>query len=203
MTAAGHSTVCIACGVFLDELQALAQEEGALPYEIRYLDSMLHMEPEQLADQLSSAIKEEQDADRKVVLLYGDCHPHMSVMTAAKNIKRPAGVNCCQMLLGKERYRQLQRAGTFFVMPEWLKHWREVFENHLGFTTQRLAQVCMNDIFRQIVYIDSGLAPPPRGQLDAIAAFTGLPVVIELVTLEHFRRGIDEAVDALHEEARP
>ena len=50
--------VCIACSIFKNELSTLAKR-GDIPFPVRYLNSILHMNPEILHDELARRIDEE------------------------------------------------------------------------------------------------------------------------------------------------
>ena len=67
-----NSIVCIACGVFTQELQVL-KKDRRLDMELRFLQSELHMDPQTLRQELEAEVKQQLAQGRKVILLYGDC----------------------------------------------------------------------------------------------------------------------------------
>ena len=168
--------------------------------EVRYLNSMLHMTPEHLESQLSALIVEERDRGRRVVLAYGDCCPRMLDFEAEPGTARTEGLNCCELLLGRSRYRELRKAGAFFLMPGWTLRWRGIFEHELGLAPET-ARSLMREMHTRLLYLDTGLVPVPRVELRAAAAYTGLPWAILSVGLEELRKVLEEALHrtAIHE----
>ena len=71
-----ENIVCITCSIFKREIESL-QEKGLLNYPVLYLNSMLHMKPEQLRRQLTGKVDEELEQGKRVILIYGDCQSQM------------------------------------------------------------------------------------------------------------------------------
>ena len=70
------------------------------------------------------------------------------------------------------------------LLPEWAPRWKAVMQGELGLSPE-VARDLMCDSRRELVYLDTGLAPVPQMELDDCAAYTGLPCRIEQVTLDH------------------
>ncbi len=171
----GKKILIIACSIFKRELEHL-KETGLLDSELLYLNSMLHMHPKKLGKLLEQTLTKHKD--RKIVLLYGDCHSHM-MDTETEHIKKVNGINCCEIFLGAERYFKLRKQGAFILLPEWLERWREIFQDELGFKDEHIAQRFMNDFHKNLVYIDTGITEVPLEKIDQISSFTGLKCHIE------------------------
>ena len=124
---------CLACSIFRKEIESL-QASGRLDLAVEYLNSMLHMVPEKLEARLREALEatRQGDPDQEVVLAFGDCCGRMEALEATPGTRRTQGINCCEILLGCEAYRQLRREGAFFLLPEWAHAWRQVFVGQLG-----------------------------------------------------------------------
>jgi hypothetical protein len=181
----------IACAIFASEfgrLQASLRDR----FDVRFLDSMLHMVPEELDCRIGEALA---GTDRPAVLLYGDCSPHMREFARSPDRSRTAGCNCIEILLGSERYRDLRRNGAFFLMPEWAQRWEEVFKQHLGLGDPALARDFMRDSARELVYLDTGSGPLPGELLEEISLFLGLPVRVERTGLDGLETALRTAVD--------
>jgi hypothetical protein len=185
--------LCLACSILRHEVEALKESLGR-ELEVRYLGSMLHMNPELLDRQLAGLLEAEQDSGREVVLAYGDCCPRMLDFQAGPRIARTQGINCCELLLGRDRYRELRGAGAFFLMPEWALRWRRIFEEELGLGPSN-ARSLMGEMHTRLVYLDTGLVPVPREALAEASAYTGLPWSILAVDLEPLRRQLREALE--------
>ncbi len=193
MTGKQHKIQVIACGIFKREIEELRRREK-LSLHCKYLDSMLHMMPALLEYELQENMTE--SSDNQVVLVFGDCQPRMFEMESKPGICRVAGVNCCEIILGKERFYQLRSEGVFFLLPEWAERWKEVFQKYLGFNKDT-AKVFMGDMHTKLLYLDTGVVPVPEKVLQAAAEFCGLPVEILKVDLNHLLKVALDAVATL------
>ncbi len=193
------NTVCITCTVFRTALETL-HERGEFDLPVRYLDSMLHMRPDELSRRLEAQIERECDRGNQVLLLYGDCDPFMIERVSKPGICRPKGVNCFELLLGRDRFRQLRREGAFFVLPDWARRWQEVVQ--LGIGSQRENIRCvMTDMHSKLVYLDLGSVPVPEEDLRAFSDYVGLPWEVVSVSTDHLRAAIETAAEELSQDA--
>ena len=187
---------CIACSIFRREIEAL-QTTTALDLQFRFLNSMLHMVPEQLETRLRHLIDEEKQQGRDVVLGFGDCCPQMLELQADAGTTRIEGINCCEILLGRERYRSLRKEGAFFFLPEWARRWQEIFQKELGLTAFN-AKSLMGEMHTRLIYLDTGLVPIPEQEMQEASAFTGLPWEVLPVTLEALHLNLEKAMNPRH-----
>lgn len=183
----------IGCGIFKNEFELLPETLRAsiLP---TFMDSMLHMNPARLDVILSAAMNGVRKED--TVLAFGDCCPYMREIASREGVARTPGVNCCEIYLGPERYRQLRRERVFFLMPEWATRWKHIFLTELGLHTKALARDFMAQSMRRAVYIDTGAVPVPLEPLAEFSEYTGLEVTIELTGPEHFAAALENALKA-------
>lgn len=183
--------ICLSCSVFHPELTHLA-ERGVLDLRVRYLSSSMHMVPGKLDRRMQDLMAAERKRGNRVLLVYGDCHPHMHDLERAEDVARICGLHCGEILLGKQRYKQLLREGTFLLLREWTMRWRELLMN-LGGLDQATTKELMRERHSKFVYLDTGTGPVPLDQIRACAAHFGLPFEIEQVTLEYFQTLIKDA----------
>ncbi|MBT3201364.1 MAG: DUF1638 domain-containing protein, partial [Phycisphaerales bacterium] len=192
---ASGEIICVACGVFEFEIRML-QERGELPYPVRFLDSMLHMAPESLAEKLDVVINEELNADRRVILVFGECHASMPEMASRPGVVRAEGINCCEILLGSRRYRKLRSQGAFFLMNDWALRWRDVFARELGLS-QDTATDLMREMHTKLIHLDTGAAPVPKTELNAMSDYCGLQWEAIKVSLVPLSKAIAAAAGRL------
>jgi len=178
---------CLACGVFRKELEALVSQ-GLLDFDIRFLESMLHMNPAKLERVMDKAMPA--GSTDNFLLLYGDCQPGMHEMQTRENATKVAGMNCCEIFLGKEVYRRLQKEKAFIFLPEWAERWQEVFTHELGFNKPENAQAFLKEHLDKLVYIDTGVVPIPNKTLQDIAIFFDMPFEILHISLDILRQEI-------------
>jgi hypothetical protein len=157
---------------------------GQLPPVFTYIDSDLHMYPQQLETVLTQLL------EPGCFLCYGTCHSHMKQQQDRGLFNRVEGLNCCEILLGRTDYRRLRSEGAFFLLPEWTMKWEHVFKELLGFSEHALAAEFMNEMHTKLIYLNTGVSPVPTATLDAIAEYLSLPVEIFDIDLTHLRDAI-------------
>jgi hypothetical protein len=197
-------TVWLSCGVVQSEMEEL-QRRGLIQGELLFLDSMLHMNPPMLEATLTAALEKQSGHTACLVLVYGDCSAHMLDLAKRFHVGRVSVINCAQLLLGRERYRQLMREEAFLVLPEWSRRWEHIMKSELGLN-EEIARGLMGENRGMLVYLDSGLVPVPELQLAAFSAYSGLPWRVETVTLDCMLATLLEAqaganISQPHEEA--
>lgn len=184
----GQPVSMICCAVFQAEVKALLKTDW--PHlAIRFVDSMLHMKPDKLATRLESLVEEELKKGHKVLLIYGDCCSRMGALEAIPGVVRTSGNNCCQMLLGVERYRRLSSEGAFFLFPEWTRRWRHIFNVELGLSHDNTVSL-MGEMHKKLVYLDTGVVPIPEAELKECSRYCELPWEVLKVPLEPLRAAI-------------
>jgi hypothetical protein len=179
----------LSCGIFKREIEALVKS-GKLDLSIRFLDSMLHMAPARLETLMEKNI--DKLKGEPTIMIYGDCHPTMYQMDEKSNVSKVAGMNCCEIILGKKKYQALRAQGAFFLLPEWTQRWESVFKKHLGFN-QESAKTFMAEMHSTLIYLDTGVWPVPQKKLEAVSQFCGLPIEIMPVDLDHLLSAILDA----------
>jgi hypothetical protein len=182
---------CLACGVFRMEIEFLVRQ-GKLDCDIITLESMLHMKPAKL-EQKMCRVMEAVPNDRFLVL-YGDCQPRMHEMQVMENVSKVIGINCCEILLGREVYRILQKGQAFIFLPEWTLRWKEIFAHELGFENPDVAQAFMREHRKRLVYVDTGVMPVPGETLQEISAFFGMQLEILHISIDILLQGINNAL---------
>jgi hypothetical protein len=187
--------VFIACSVLKEELEALRVQYWP-GWKSRYISSLLHMKPDLLARQLKPLILEETGHGHPVVLVYGDCCKDMASFQLIPGVARTAGMNCCELILGKEVYRKYLAAGVFFLLPEWTTRWKEVFVHELGLNQENASDL-MHEMQSKLMYLDTGIVPVPIEEILACAKYCDLPYEILPVSLDHLKHQIQVAMDRL------
>jgi hypothetical protein len=110
---------------------------------------------------------------------------------------KTTGINCCEILLGREEYRRLRKAGAFFFLPEWTLRWRDVFERELGFAGGRGAGEMLREVHNKFIYLDTGVMPVPEALLDEISRELEMPMTVLAVGLDRLELNIANAQEQL------
>ncbi len=194
MTQAKEPIRLIACGIFKAEY-SLLPESLRLQFSPFFLDSMLHMNPEKL-DAILSGILQANEG-RQTVLAFGDCCPHIDDYCTRYGAVRVKSLNCSEIYLGRQRYKELEKKGTFFLMPEWAARWHEIIKGELGLHQPELARDFMAQTLTEAVYVDTGCLPVPQKTLEEFSDFTGLPLSVEKPGSEFFQAALEEALAEL------
>lgn len=187
----------VSCGIFREELARLGPVVMSQARPV-FLDSMMHMHPSKLDKILQGMAQNE---DRRLLLVYGDCCPHMGELAALPNVRKVRGINCCDIILGHDAYRQLRRKGAFFFMPEWTSRWEQIFQIELGLKNQQLAREFMHEMHRRLIYLDTGLTVIPHETLADIGAFFDMHVEIQPVGLEQLKISVLDEMRRLKQHA--
>ncbi|HEY3401668.1 MAG TPA: DUF1638 domain-containing protein [Geothrix sp.] len=184
---------CIACSIFKKEIEAL-QASGQLDLPVEYLNSMLHMVPAKLEARLQESLgaARTQDPDQEVVMAFGDCCGHMEDFESEPGTSRTEGINCCEIILGRDAYRKLRREGAFFLMPEWALSWKKIFVGQLGLLGP-CAKAFMQEMHTKLIYLDTGILPVPHADLEEASDFLGLPMEILPVSLDPLLASLKQA----------
>lgn len=177
----------IACGVFAREIgYLLAHTLSDFTVDLDVLDSRLHMNPRALQEKMEEKLRANgASSGSDVALFFGDCHPRMKEICAVQGISRAEGINCGEILLGNDLYRELRSAGAFLLFPEWAGRWREIFVIDLGFSDPEIARSFMKEHHKKFVYLDTGIIPVPLSELEIIKQFFELPVEVRPVSLDN------------------
>lgn len=186
------SVVIICCAVLKAEVQWLCRSYWP-EHKLKFLPSMLHMHPDSLASSLEPIISAEVKHGHRIVLIYGDCCNQMSAFESMPFVARTHGKNCFELLLGSQEYRRLSHEGAFFLLSEWTRRWKDVFEKELGLSHDN-ATCLMQEMHKKLVYLDTNLTAVPEKDLKECAQYCGLPVETLQVSLNTLCSTIEGAL---------
>jgi hypothetical protein len=175
-------TVWLSCGVVRAELEEL-QHRGSIDGDLVFLDSMLHMDPPLLETRLTAVLEKHSAGAGCLIVVYGDCSAGMLDLVRHFQVGRVPVINCAQLLVGSERYRQLMREEAFMILPEWAHRWEHIVKNELGLS-EVVAHGLIGENRKVLVYLDTGLIPVPEMHLRAFSSYTGLPWRVDAVSLD-------------------
>ncbi|MDP3431070.1 MAG: DUF1638 domain-containing protein [Desulfomicrobium sp.] len=185
--------LAITCGIYQAEMAALAPRFPRLRFV--HADSMLHMRPDLLQTRIDGLLAEHPSG--KVLFIYGDCTPRIVELCRQPGFAKTSGINCCEIMLGREEYRRLRKAGAFFFLPEWTMRWRQVFERELGFAGGRGAGEMLREVHTQLIYLDTGVMPVPQALLQEISRELAMPVTVLPTGLNQLEQAVAAAQERL------
>lgn len=185
------NVIIIACSIFKYELEYL-KSQNKIDVPVVYLNSMLHMYPKKLEKLLDAKLKEY--SHYKIILLYGDCHARMVDYDSTPNIARSQGINCCEILLGTNKYRDLRKEGAFILLPEWSVRWKEAFVEYMGFKNSKDSSLFMNDMHKKLVYVDTGYQGINQQMLTEISEYFSLPLEIYKTSISELENMLNSLI---------
>jgi hypothetical protein len=191
-------TTLVSCSIFRPYIEA-TDWQGAAPERTIFIDSALHVVPEELDAILSSIVDYERAQGRRVLVAYGDCTSHLVERCSGPGVRRVPMANCCAILIGPERYREIRQAELFAFLPEWAERWRPILQKATGGD-----DATMREIFRftnrGLVFLDSDLASTSAERREEIAGAFALPTFVERVTGHRLQAELRSTLHRLREE---
>lgn len=173
-------TRIIACEVFKPALGHIRLEERYPDVRVTYLPSNLHIKPQELRNRLLKEITNAKNAHERVVCLYGDCFPGIERFCRRQEVVKVPGHYCYEMLLGRERFRELidEVAGTYFLERDLITNFQEYCMEPLELHDEEIRKYCFEH-YERIVYVRQPSDPDLLAKASEHAAFLELSLEIE------------------------
>ncbi len=187
----------VACGILQPELELIMKRIKELQppgteIKVTYVPPGLHVDYDKLKDGITSTLDTVTD-DKKVLLFGSMCHPEIGEFTEKYGVVRLEPGNCVEMILGKERQREIEKtAKVFYLTPGWLQNWRDIFKKGQGWDEVD-ARINFG-FYDKILLLDTGVAPLNDDELLEFFDYTQVPIEIESVDLSLFQNNITEAL---------
>jgi hypothetical protein len=188
----------VACGIFQPELeQVLRQIRGERPNEclidVTYVLPALHVDYGKLKDGITGAL--DQVSEPKKILLFGSmCHPEIGEFTEKYHVVRLIPGNCIELILGKDRQREIEKsAKVFYLTPGWLQNWEDIFRRGQGWD-EIDARMNMG-FYDKILILDTGVSEFSDEDLLEFFEYTQVPIEIEKVGLAVFKENVAKAIE--------
>jgi len=157
------SAVIVACHTIEDELN-LAVRETHVTYPVFWIDSKLHVKPENLRDQVQGTISRITNVST-ILLAFGCCGTGLvGIRSETSRLILPKVEDCISLLLGSEERRRImaRETASYFLTRGWLES-----ENNLQteyeycvrkFGLERTVRVMRTMLkhYRHLTLIDTG-----------------------------------------------
>lgn len=190
----------VSCSVLRPELDAL-KRRGVIDFHVCYMDSELHMCPDRLFRYMNRIVQNLLRKGHKALILFGDCHAHMSELCAPASVARTQAVNCCELLMGRDLYRKDRTSRPFYLLPEWTLRWEEILGQIMDMSREMTIEM-IHESHTKFVYLDSGVMGIPGEELERCSRYFGLPYEIRNISLKYLCGKISESISGLGERAR-
>ncbi len=194
----------VSCGIFEPELERILKQIGEelLPNDeinATYVPPALHVDYDKLKNGITSALNMVTE-DKKVLLFGSMCHPEIGEFTDKYHVVRLAPGNCVELILGKERQREIEKsAKVFYLTPGWLHNWEKIFKQGQGW--DEIDARINFGFYDKILLWDTGVSEFKDEDLLEFFEYTQVPIEIESVDLAIFKEHVSAAlINALAEQ---
>ncbi|MBF0248736.1 MAG: DUF1638 domain-containing protein, partial [Alphaproteobacteria bacterium] len=175
----------VACSYFAAEVKATLERLGATGEDFELSSFTAHCDGPAKTDPVLDALPHDLRApDERIRILSGPCQT--CAKACAKSANGPLFLdtdNCFSILLGGETVDGLLAGGTHMLTPAMLADWRDI-ATEWGFD-EHGAKAFFGESTTRFVIFDAGLTVIDTLETDAFSAYTGVPVEIRPITLDH------------------
>jgi hypothetical protein len=193
----------VSCGIFEPELeQVLKQIREEYPPDVEisvtYVPPALHVDYDRLKEGITSALSMVTE-DKRVLLFGSMCHPEIGEFTENYHVVRLAPGNCVELILGKERQREIEKsARVFYLTPGWLHNWEQIFKQGQGW--DEIDARINFGFYDKILLLDTGVSEFNDEGILEFFEYTQVPIEIESVDLAVFKENVSGALKKALEE---
>ena len=195
----------ICCGTLKKEIEKLI-EGSQLPVEPVFLEAYLHVNPDELEEQLTQTIERcSKDSSRGIIVVYGDlCHLQMKeIIGKYDDVVKVDALNCIDCLLGGHgRLSEVdQNYDYFYLSPGWmpsnLKANPRLNPIFYGPSPEEVKQQFSKIkgilLFDSLEDIDES-----KNEIEEFSNHTGLPIIGKKLTgLDRFKDFLLETINSL------
>ncbi len=182
-------TRIIACAVFKPAFDDLRLQERYPDLRLTYLPSHLHLKPEELKRRLKKQTASAKAGGERVICVYGECFPDIDDFCQQNSVLKVPGHYCYEMLLGRDRFRQLldEMTGTYFVEKDFLLNFEEYCVKPLELRDEDMKKTCFGS-YRKLLYIRQPLDTDLMPRAGEVASFLGLSLDVADVDYSYLEK---------------
>ena len=185
----------ITCPIFVKELAAVLPEIAAEP-TVQLMDYRVHTSAQTMEKELARFIETARTEEAAISLLVGqECQALQPLSHIADNCGGvlPEGLNCIEIILGREKARELQDNRTTIMTPAWIQMIKDSIA--AGYWTVEDARINLGR-YDRIILLDSGLEPLDDEMIMEFYELSQVPIEILPVTLDHFKKVVRQLLAA-------
>ena len=187
----------ISCGVFKPALEHLQLETRFPNLRIIFLESNLHLCPQELQKCLLCEFESAKQAGEGAICLYGNCVAGINDLCKEHGVAKIPGDFCHEILLGPERFQENldETAGIYFIEQEVITNFDMYCRKPLELDDEVMRKYCFEH-YQRLMYVRQPSDPDLLTQAGEIADFLGLALHIreadysylesKLIELLHF-----------------
>lgn len=181
----------ITCPIFAKELAAVLSQTTAAPI-VKLLDYRVHFSAEIMAKEAAKGVATAGEEGAAISFLVGrECESlqPLSDISGSCGGLLPDGLNCIEIILGREKARELQENRSTVMTPAWI----EMITNSIADGHWTVEDVRINlGMYDRIILLDFGLEPLADEMILEFFELTQVPIEIMPVSLDHFKQVVGE-----------
>jgi hypothetical protein len=183
----------IACGVFKPALDYLQLETRFPGLRITYLESNLHLRPQELKERLLCEFLNARQSQEKAICLYGNCVAGIDDLCRENGVVKMPGDFCHEILLGPERFRECldEITGTYFIEKEVIIKFEEHCREPLELDDEVMRKYCFEH-YQRLMYVRQPADPDLLSRVGEIAEFLELALDIREADYSYLERKLIE-----------
>lgn len=179
-----RKTGIVCCGILKEELELICQQEN-IEAQRYYINPALHVDFDMLEEELVKTLKTASKEEEEIVVIFGSCHPEIDEIIAKYNAERLLVKDCITALIGDRQKELNQEANNFYLTSGWLKNWREIFIEGLGWDDVDARQNF--GFYDRILLVDTGIREISDREILEFFEYTEVSIETLEADLSHFR----------------
>ncbi len=186
----------IACGVFKPALEHLKVEERYPNVRITYLESNLHVRPQELQEKLLQQFEAAEQAGERAICLYGNCIAGINDLCEEHGVLKVPGEFCHDILLGPERFQQFieETAGTYFMEQEIIDNFDMHCREPLELDDEVMRRYCFEH-YKRVMYVRQPSDRSLTRRVSEIADFLELELEIQDADYSYLEKNITDLME--------
>ena len=192
----GGQIAVVVCGALMREVVEIARNQD-WELDLFGIPSEHHLYPERIVEAVEAKLSELDGRYDKIVVVYGDCGTGGALDRVLEKYAavRTVGPHCYEMYEGCGFQKLTREAGTYFVTDFLVRNWERTVLPGLGLDRRpELKDVCFDGCER-LVYLRQPHDDGPERKAGEVAAYLGVPLVIEETGLGELEQRLREVVE--------
>jgi hypothetical protein len=181
----------IACGVFRPLLEQINLVERFPGLNAAYLPSNLHINPNELKNELLKEITASQKKNERIICLYGECFPDIDILCKEHGVVKIDGHHCYEIFLGRGKFLEImdENGRTYFLEKDLVLNFEEYCVKPLELHDREMKKLFFKN-YEQLVYVRQPSDPDLIPAVNNIAEFLGLSVIVRDADYLNFEKAL-------------
>ncbi len=191
-----RAVAVVVCGALMREVVEIARNRD-WELDLFGIPDEHHLYPARIVEAVAERLSGLEGHYGKIVVGYGECGTGGALdrVLAKHGAARTVGPHCYEMYAGCDFQKLTREAGTYFVTDYLVRNWKRTVLPGLGLDRRpELKAVCFDGCER-LVYLRQSQDSALEEKAAEIAAYLGVPLVIEETGMDELEQRLREAVE--------